>query len=141
VTSQGLWPRPMKAPDASVSLNGRIVALSSLRGRPLRIVAEAANSPPAPPLPPESELRLSSVVLAPGSDAWQAYSIVSGVTPEALGGCVFLVDANGWLRALFKPRRPGEWPDPALFMAAAREAEKNPLGDADAAAMQMHMGD
>jgi putative copper export protein/mono/diheme cytochrome c family protein len=139
VTPQGQWPRAMKAPDASMTLNGKTVSLSSLRGQLLRIVAMGAKSRRAPPpLPSDSDMVLSTVSLTPDSDAWSAYSIVSGVAPEALDGCEFLVDANGWLRTLFKPIRPGEWPDSAAFIAAARHAQESPIQDQDGGVMHMH---
>ena len=81
---------------------------------------------------------LSTVSLTPDSDAWSAYSIVSGVAPETLDGCEFLVDANGWLRASFKPIHPGEWPDSVAFITAARHAQENPILDTDAGFMHMH---
>ena len=32
-------------------------------------------------------------------DAWTAYAIVAGIEPEQLDGAIFVIDANGWLRA------------------------------------------
>jgi hypothetical protein len=139
VTAQGQWPRAIKAPDATVTLDGKTVALSSLRGQLLRVVAVGANSRQAPPpLPSDSDMAFSTVSLTPDSDAWSAYSIVSGVAPEALDGCEFLVDADGWLRASFKPIHPGEWTDSVAFITAARHAQENPILDTDAGFMPMH---
>ncbi len=139
VTPQGQWSRAMKAPDATVTLNGKPVALSSLRGQLLRVVAMGPNWPQSPPpLSPDSAMALPTLLLTPDSDAWAAYSIVSGIAPEALDGAVFIVDSNGWLRAVFKGTRPGEWPDPVAFIAAAQHAQENPIQDPDAGMMQMH---
>ena len=49
VIPRGQWPRAMKAPDTSMTLNGKPVSLSSLRGQLLRVVAMGANSRQAPP--------------------------------------------------------------------------------------------
>jgi mono/diheme cytochrome c family protein len=136
VTPQGQWKRPMKAPDASVTLNDKAVALSSLRGRLLQVIAVTSNSPP--PLPPDSGVALSRVSLTPQSDGWSAYSIVSGIAPEALDGTAFLVDSDGWLRGVFKPVSPGVWPDPKAFLAAARHAQENPIFDTERGFTHVH---
>jgi hypothetical protein len=134
---QGQWPRATRAPDATVVVDGKPVALSSLRGRPLRIAVLDNAAAPPPDLPAGSMPTVVTAILRPDSDAWQAYAIVSGIAPAALAGTEFLVDSNGWLRAAFKPAGPGEWSEPAAFLAAARHAEDNPLVDSGAAMMSM----
>jgi hypothetical protein len=136
VTPQGQWTRPMKAPDASVIVDDKPVALSSLRGRLLQLIAVTSNSPP--PLPPDSGIALSRVSLTPQSDAWAAYSIVSGIAQEALEGTEFLIDSDGWLRGVFKPVSPGVWPDPEAFLAAARQAQENPIFETEGGFTHIH---
>jgi putative copper export protein/mono/diheme cytochrome c family protein len=139
VTVQGQRPRPMRAPNASVLLEGKTVALSSLRGRAIRIVVMGADARTPPPLTPESDLPITSVTLTADSDAGSAYSIVSGTPLAALAGSVFLVDSDGWLRGSFRPGPTGAWPDAGAFMAAARAAEQNPVADPAGGGMNMDM--
>jgi len=139
VAPQGQWTRPMKAPDASVTLNDKAVALSSLRGRLLQAIAVGSHTRPAPPsLPSDTGIALTRVSLSPDTDAWAAYSIVSGIAPEALEGTEFLIDSDGWLRGVFKPVSPGVWPDLEAFLAAARHAQENPIFDAEGGFTHVH---
>jgi hypothetical protein len=41
--------------------------------------------------------------------AWIAYAALAGVAPDKLAGTEFLVDPDGWLRALWRPDTPGGW--------------------------------
>jgi putative copper export protein/mono/diheme cytochrome c family protein len=140
VSAEGQWTRPMRAPDASVLLAGKPVALSTLRGRAIRIIVLSADGGQAPPpLAPDSDLPITSVTLTADSDAGSAYSIVSGTPLETLAGSLFLVDSQGWLRGLFRAGPAGTWPDARTFMTAARAAERNPIADPAGGGMSMNM--
>jgi hypothetical protein len=90
----------------------------------------------SPALPqPSPPVALSN--LEPDSDAWRAYAIIAGVTPDQLAGTEFLVDADGWLRATFRPMTAGAWPDPAGIVAAAEVVAAEPI-DRPASGMHHH---
>ena len=130
--------RGLKGNTVRTTQKGPKPWLHSLRGMVLRIVVMSAKSHSAPPaLPPYPNIAVSTVVLTPDSDAWGAYSIVSGIASEGLDGCEFLVDSNGWLRAVFKPSAQGEWANPDAFISGARKAEDNPIQDTDSGSMHM----
>jgi hypothetical protein len=61
-----------------------------------------------------------------------AYAIVSGVTPAALAGTVFLVDPAGWLRVRLRPSDP-----PPDLDALVRQIVANPIA-APAATAHRH---
>ena len=138
VTRAGELPRSLKAPDATVMADGKSLALSSLRGRWLRIVATAEGLPPPPPLIADSTLAIETLSIASPSDAWNAYAIASGISPDMLAGSDFLVDPAGWLREVFRSSKPNEWPDSSAFLAAVRRAQANPIADGDAEMMPMN---
>jgi hypothetical protein len=89
------------------------------------------------PLSPEPGLSITTVALSPGSDAWNAYAIVSGIDPENLDGCEFLVDPQGWLRRVLKPLGFGRWLDQGAFLDAAKAALSSPVQAPDMDSMQM----
>jgi len=126
----GNWPQPMAAPDMTAMWQGQAMPLSSLHGHFLRLVATGDKVPPAAPantIPP-----LMSLAIRPQSDAWNAYAIIAGVAPEQLAGTQFLVDDNGWLRAVLYPTASG-WADAASIVKALQDAATHPLATSGSA--------
>jgi putative copper export protein/mono/diheme cytochrome c family protein len=124
--ASGQFPQPMQAPDITVAINGKQSALSSRRGQIMLLVAGDGDMPP--PALPQNALSIAVSGLEPDSDAWHAYAIMAGVAPDQLAGTEFLIDADGWLRATFRPMTPGTWPDPAGVVAAAEVIAVKPIG-------------
>ena len=131
--ARGQWSYPIRAPDMIVATKIGDLALSSQRGQILRIVAVDGDAPPVP----AAGLPITTIPLAPETDAWTAYAIAAGTTPDRLAGTVFLVDSNGWLRGVFKP---GAAPDGEAFVAAARDAEAHPIAANEPSRMHHRMG-
>ena len=116
------WPWPVHAPDVRVACADRAPRpLAQWRGQRVRIVAaEAAASAP------RDDPRFVTVVLrrehtdalddcdTAGADAWRAYASVAGVPESALAGTQFIVDRDGWLRALGRPGQP-DWSEDNLL--------------------------
>jgi len=120
----GNWPQPMAAPDMTAMWQGQAMPLSSLHGHFLRLIATGDKVPPAAPantIPP-----LMGLAIRPQSDAWNAYAIIAGVAPEQLAGTQFLVDDNGWLRAILYPTAAGS-ADAASIVKALQDAATHPL--------------
>lgn len=127
--------RPLKAPDATVEIDGKPAALSSLRGQWLRVVALGAGfSRPSGALD-----GIATFSIAAPSDGWSAYAIASGTSPDGMAGCEFLIDPDGWLRNVFRPTKPGIWPDVSLFQAARQKAAQNPITDTGGSMAGMKM--
>ena len=118
------WPRPVAAPRFEAECaGGRGLDLADLHGQAARIVAAGGEAPlPLPTGPDAAEPRLVTVVIGAGSSEASddicvnsdpgvlvAYGLVAGVQPDVLAGTEFLVDPDGWLRALW---RPGDPPPP-----------------------------
>ncbi len=111
------WPRPTPAPRFEADCaDGRSLDLADLKGQAARIVAAGGAAAPGPDAPGS---HLVTIVI--GADAEQnacassdpavltAYALVAGVPPDALAGTQFLVDPDGWLRALWRPGDPPGW--------------------------------
>jgi putative copper export protein/mono/diheme cytochrome c family protein len=122
--ADGELTRPLRAPDATVTVGGTTQSLSALRGRWLRMVALGSGFTEPPPL-----AAVTTLTIASGSDAWSAYAIASGISPDEMAGSEFLVDPEGWLRDVFRPLQPGIWPDETAFAAARKKAAENPIAD------------
>jgi putative copper export protein/mono/diheme cytochrome c family protein len=133
----------IRAPSFPVACDG--VAASStmdLRGRALHvIVGEAARS--QPPVPPEAGIstvtlivpsaRAASAGPAPGActaadpTAWTAFAVLADLPLNQAAGTEFLIDPDGWLRAMEPPGATGGWRSGADLLAAIREICTHPI--------------
>lgn len=130
----GQWPQPMRAPDMTARVDNATVPLSNLHGHFLLLTAMNSASLPITiatgDMPP-----LTSIAIEPDSDAWKAYAIIAGVTPDHLAGTQFLVDDAGWLRSVLYPATTGAPVDQDSILGALHQAMMNPI---DAAAAGHH---
>jgi len=145
----GQWSPPLRAPDFTATCIGTgRVTLNDLRGKVVRIVfADAA--PPAPlsphagievvtiaiPLDAASLTPAAGTCMATDPAIPNAYAIVSGLSPAALPGMQFLVDPNGWLRAM-QPLASAA--DPAALLAEIEQICHHPLEDPGGASAHHH---
>ena len=53
--------------------------------------------------------RLPAPCVAANPAAWKAYAVLADLPPDRLSGAEFLIDPNGWLRAIRRPGTAGEW--------------------------------
>jgi hypothetical protein len=63
--------------------------------------------------------------------AWDAYADLAGVSADNLAGTQFLIDPDGWLRALRRPGEAGGWSSPNELVAAVRAICTSPVAHAD----------
>ncbi len=132
--ADGELVRPLKAPDATITVAGEAQSLSALRGQWLRIAALGSGFAPPAPL-----TGITTLTIASGDDAWSAYAIASGISPDEMAGSEFLIDPEGWLRHVFRSAKSGTWPDDAAFAAALKRAAQNPVVDTSATMAGMQM--
>jgi hypothetical protein len=90
-------------------------------------------------IPPQSGITTVTLALrdgtapAPGScvaatpAAWQAYAVLAGLLPDHLAGAEFLIDPNGWLRAVHRPNAAGGWHTGDSLIAAIRGIDAKPI--------------
>ncbi len=147
--STGAWSPPLHAPGfAALCPDGRGVSLTDLQGRIVRLVFPAADAPLSMATPPRNDVVTIAANSKPGSAdgdgcaveypaIGQAYAIVSGVAPEAMAGSQFLIDGNGWLRAILRPTATGNGNADAL-QAEIDRINANPIMMAAGAPMHHH---
>ncbi len=138
----GSWATPVQAPGFGMTCPGRgAVTTEDLRGSVLHVVVPGPEGGPVPPAPERSPVPVVTVLLGdiplpavPGACVntdpvvRTAFAAISGVPAPQLDGAQFLVDPNGWMRAV---QRPGEttvrWADPALLLADVRAICRTPI--------------
>lgn len=120
------WPRATPAPRFEGSCrDGSKVNHAELDGRVAWIVVADGDEAAAPEIGPGSPgsafvmiiLGAVDVAEATGADTCVnsdpavrlAYAMIAGVQPDTLGSTQFLVDPEGWLRALWLPGDPPGW--------------------------------
>ena len=137
----GKWAHPLPIPQFDIACaNGRTLDLDDLRGRVLRIVAVSGDEAPAArgagrdrhhdghSSPGNSLLdRKPANCVASEPETWSAFSILSGVSSEALAGEQILIDQNAWLRAAWRPGEPGNWTNPQAFAAVVADIAAHPI--------------
>nr|WP_294505980.1 CopD family protein [uncultured Rhodopila sp.] len=129
---------PVRAPGFPVTCSGVPASgTADLRAHVLLVTAgETGSQPPIPPQDGVSTIRLTlrdDARPAPGSCAAAdpaargAYAILANLAPDALAGAEFLVDPNGWLRAVHRPGAPGGWQSMDRLIAAIHAICANPI--------------
>jgi mono/diheme cytochrome c family protein len=140
----GRWTMPTPLPQFdALCANGSTIDRDDLRGRLVHIIADAEDVPA--PAAGADGLDVATILLAPPDHkakpvgtacvtvepaAWNAFSILLGVTPEALAQTQALADQNGWLRARWRPGDPDNWNDPRVLAAVIRDIAAHPLATA-----------
>ena len=144
----GKWLPPVPAPATPLDCDGSEADSLADLGHVLLVVADGAPAHADPArigpesisgsarigpenIPGAETIRLAStaaavpeegacVTAAPG--AWEAWRVLSGVTPDRFGGYQAIVDSRGWLRAWLPPGSSRE-----QVLAAVRDARDHPI--------------
>jgi putative copper export protein/mono/diheme cytochrome c family protein len=128
----------------AICADGTAVERADLRGHVLRIAAMPEHAPPLPALPPVEDINIRTILLVrhpprppPDStcvtvepEAWTAFAILLGTTPDELAGAEMLADADLWLRAFWRSGDAGNWNDPRKAAAIIRDIAAHPLAPA-----------
>lgn len=141
---------PVRIPRFNaVCANGQVLDGDDLRGNVLRIVVPANPNKPLPrtdstgtqlvtiSLPANAADRLEEAPCVAQYEAREAFAILLGTTPDALAGSEFLIDANLWLRARWRPGERSGWPTSQILAARVKALARSPL-PADPAAGHVH---
>lgn len=141
----GEWPHTVQAAGFSARCGENMLQLSDLRGRFVRLVIGAA--PPAPDSVDGVVTIATAVPGAPAKDACvtldetvpSAYGILSGSAADAMTGAQFLIDENGWLRAMQKSKGPEDWDNSTALRAEITTLREHKVTNSAAAMAPMNM--
>jgi hypothetical protein len=136
----------------AICAGGTVVDQTELRGHVLRIVALPEHAPPPPALPPVEGVSVRTIILVrhpptpPPPDtcvtaepeAWGAFAILLGTTPDELAGTEILADAELWLRAFWKSADAANRNEPQQEAAMIRDIAAHPLAPAAAGGSAHH---
>lgn len=127
---------PVRAPAMAITCTGLSAsAMPDLFGHAVRVVTDAA----APiDIPPQAGVSTINLTLRDGTApaqggcaaadpaAWAAYAVLAAVPASSLSGAEFLIDPNGWLRAIRQPGTGG-WHTRDDLIAAIRNICSSPI--------------
>jgi cytochrome c553 len=141
MAASGQWPVPVHAPSFAASCGGKTVTLGDLRGHIVRLIIG-----PAEPMAPNPDVTTIFATTHPAPTACVvddemaplAYAVVAGVTAHDLPGTAFLIDGDGWLRALQRPGATATWHDPRALASEVHAIRAQPI-KAPAPSMPMDM--
>jgi mono/diheme cytochrome c family protein len=128
---------PVRAPAFPVTCAGVTAStMADLRGHAVHVVADQAVTIE---IPPQAGISTINVVLRDGATpesgacvaadaaAWPAYAALADLPPDKLSGAEFLIDPNGWLRAVRRPGTAGAWHTGEGLIAAIRGICASPI--------------
>ncbi len=132
--ASGGWSPPVQAPGFQARCaGGRTVDLADLRGGFVRLAIGPAPAHAAAPGvttilagAPAAEQPIPGLCVADDEALPRAYAIIAGVPQSELAGAQFLIDGDGWLRAVQRPGRPG-WNDPKALAAEIQQLATHPV--------------
>jgi putative copper export protein/mono/diheme cytochrome c family protein len=128
---------PVRAPALPVSCAGvNAFRMSDLLGHAVHVVTGAVSDGLIPAQSGVTtvtlDLRDGAVPVAGSCVAataagWQAYAVLADQPPDQLAGADFLVDPNGWLRAVHRSGSAGGWYKADDLIAAVRGICASPI--------------
>ena len=139
---------PIQAPAVSLTCAGPAAsAMAGLRGDAVHVVAGGAAHHEVPP-----QAGIATIDLALRDDAaprpggcvaadpaaWSAYAVLADLAPSELAGAEFLVDPNGWLRALHRPDQAAGWQTRDDLIAAVHAICASPIQQPSGAQHEHH---
>ena len=144
--TSGTWSQPVQAPGFEARCDrDRTVSLADLRGGFVRLVIGSAPPAAAPGVTTilgtsDPGARPSpGVCLADNAELMRAYSVISGLALAGLPGTEFLIDGDGWLRAVQRPTAAPGWNDPAVLEADMRQLAAHPIASPGVSHAHMQM--
>ncbi len=140
----GVWSPPLQSPGFGADCAASTVRSTDLHGRYvlLRFGGSARPAPrPVTTVLAGADRQPASGHLCVSRDetVGLAYAIVSGLDVSALPGTEFLIDDQGWLRAMQRPNTASAWDDASSLDAELRSLRAHPAAEAAKAAMSMKM--
>jgi mono/diheme cytochrome c family protein len=128
---------PVLAPVFPVTCVGMAAStMADLRGHAVHIVADDAVEIDVPPQSGVSTINvalrdgvppLGGACVAASAAAWISYAVLADLPPDKLAGAEFLVDPNGWLRAIRRPGAADGWHTRDDLLAAIRAISANSI--------------
>jgi putative copper export protein/mono/diheme cytochrome c family protein len=136
---------PVRTPAFSIVCNGvGAAAMADLMGR--AVVVFLGDTPAAVPtrdavtlLVPERDLKpRPDTCVATDPAAWNAFAVLADLPLDEAAGSVFLIDPNGWMRAVQRPSATNGWHSRDDLLAAIRGICAHPIEQSSGASHEHH---
>jgi putative copper export protein/mono/diheme cytochrome c family protein len=141
----GTWSPPMRAPGFQMRCGEADRLLSDFRGRFVRLVIGKAKPAAAVPGVVSVVADTGTAAPAPGmclaSDpaVIAAYAVLAGIEPSGLNAAQFLIDGDGWLRAMQPPSALPGWNEPETLRRTLQALRDHSMPSAPNAMADMKM--
>lgn len=132
-----LYYIPVRAPALPVICAGVNASnMADLRGHVVFVITDDAADIQVPPQLGISTINLvlqdgakpaSGSCVSADPAGWKAYAVLTDLPPDRLAGAAFLIDPNGWLRAIHSPKTAGAWHNREDLIAAIRQICAGPI--------------
>jgi putative copper export protein/mono/diheme cytochrome c family protein len=145
IEQHAAFDKPLHAPVLPITCNGiQASSTADLRGHAVLVVLgdTAASVPaqdaitlfvPADDLKPEP-----GTCVAADPTAWNAYAVLANLPPYEAADSAFLIDPNGWLRAVQRPGATGGWHSRNDLLAAIRGICAHPIEQTSGVSYEHH---
>lgn len=132
----GNWAFPVQAPDFEAACDGRVVDPHDFQGQVVRLGISRSN-PVTVQADPDTKAARSRECEGEDATAAAAYALVSGIPARDLPGSQFLIDDQGWLRAVRRPAQAGRGDDPDALAAVIDDLRRHPVAASGSGGMIM----
>ena len=125
---------PVHAPALPITCNGlQASTTTDMLGHAVLVtLGDTAPSIPAQDaitlfVPADNLTPQPGTCVAADAAAWNAYAVMADLPPDEATGSAFLIDPNGWLRAVQRPGAIGGWHSRDDLLAAIRGIRTHPI--------------
>ncbi len=136
---------PVRAPALAIDCDGVVASvMSDLSGHAV-LVAMGGTPASVPPrdaitllVPREYTRPTRGSCVAVDPSAWNAYAVLADMPGDQAAGSAFLIDPNGWLRAVQRPGTNAGWHSRDDLLAAIRVICAHPIEQTAGASHEHH---
>jgi hypothetical protein len=137
IQQDSAFDTPVRAPALAISCSSVAAsAMADLHGHAVLVVlGDTVPEQTTVPAPDAVTLLVSNddgkptrgSCAAADPTAWNAFAILADLPLDEAAGAVFLIDPNGWLRAVQRPGATGGWHSRDDLLAAIRGISAHPI--------------
>ncbi len=136
---------PVRAPALAIDCDGvQASVMGDLLGHAV-LVAMGDTPPTVPPrdaitllVPKEYRQPARGSCVGADPSAWEAYAVLADVASDRAEGSTFLIDPNGWVRAVQRPGATGAWRSRDDLLAAIQVICAHPIEQTAGASHEHH---
>jgi putative copper export protein/mono/diheme cytochrome c family protein len=133
IQQDAAFETPVRAPNMPIDCNGA-ATMADLRGRAVLVTLGEPLKTAVPRgdavtlvVPPDEAKPAPGSCIAADPAAWNAYAVLADLPADEAAGAAFLIDPNGWMRAVQRPGATDAWHSRDDLLAAIRAVCAHPI--------------